>query len=77
VYVVVVALLLLYTTTTTWSQLGNYTSHKTLTTTTTTTTTHLTALYPGRRGWAGTRRNIHSLTPCLCGYYTTSSHKPL
>jgi len=29
--------------------------------------THLTALYPGRPGWAGVRRNIHSLTPCLCG----------
>jgi len=38
----------------------------------TTTTTRLTALYTGRPEWAGTRRNIHSLTPCLCGYYTTS-----
>ena len=36
------------------------------------TTTHLTALYPGQTGWASIRRNIHSLTPCLCGYYTAS-----
>jgi len=40
--------------------------------TTRTTTTYLTALYPQWSGWAGTRTNIHSLTPCLCGYYTTS-----
>jgi len=37
-----------------------------------TTTVCLTALYPGRSGWASTRRNMHSLTPCLCGCYTTS-----
>jgi len=37
-----------------------------------TTATHLTAFYPGQPRWAGTRRNIHSLTSCLCGYYTTS-----
>jgi len=30
------------------------------------------AFYPGQRRWAGTRRNIHSLTPCLCGYHTAS-----
>jgi len=30
------------------------------------------ALYPGWPGWAATRKDIHSLTPCLCGYYTTS-----
>jgi len=37
----------------------------------TTTTACLTALYPGRPRWVGTRRNTHSVTPCLCGYYTT------
>jgi len=36
-------------------------------------TAHLTALYPRQPGWAGTRRNIYSLTSCLCaGYFTTS-----
>jgi len=41
-------------------------------TATTTTTSCLTVLYLGWPGWDTTRRNIHSLTPCLCGYYTTS-----
>jgi len=35
------------------------------------TTTRLSALYPGRPRWASIRKK-HSLTPCLCGYYTTS-----
>jgi len=35
-------------------------------------TTRLMALYPGRPGSAGSRQNIHLLTPCLCGYHTTS-----
>jgi len=30
------------------------------------------ALCPRWPRWAGSRRNIHSLTPCLCGHYTTS-----
>ena len=38
----------------------------------TTRTNPLTAFYPRWPGSAGTRRNIHSLTPCLFGYYTTS-----
>jgi len=36
-----------------------------------TTTTRLTAVHAGQPGWAGTRRNIHSLTLCLCGCDTT------
>jgi len=43
----------------------------------TTTATHLMALYQGWPRWAGTRRNIHSLTPWLCDYYTTSLIKLL
>ena len=35
-----------------------------------TTTARLMALYPGQPRWGG---NIHSLTACLCGYYTTYS----
>ena len=38
----------------------------------TTTTACLTDHYPRQPGWGGTRRNIHSLTPCDCGYHTTS-----
>ena len=37
----------------------------------TTTTTCLMVLYPCQPGWAKARRNIHSLTSCLCRYYTT------
>lgn len=36
----------------------------------TTETTRLTAIYTGQPEWAGTRKNIHSLTPYLYGYYT-------
>ena len=36
------------------------------------TTTHLMAFYLGQLEWSSTSRNIHSLTPCLSGYYTTS-----
>jgi len=32
-------------------------------------TTRLMALCPGRPGWADTRKNIRSLTSCLCSYY--------
>jgi len=37
-----------------------------------TTTNRLKAFYPGWSRWVGTGGNIDSLTPCLCGYYTTS-----
>ena len=36
---------------------------------TTTATTHLMALHPRQPGWAS---NSKTLTPCVCGYYTTS-----
>ena len=34
-------------------------------TTTTTTILHLSGLWPGQPGWAGTRRSIHPLTPIV------------
>jgi len=38
----------------------------------TTTRTHLMVLYPRQSGWACTRKNIHSLAPYLCVYYSMS-----
>jgi len=47
---------------------GTWDAWKTLTessTTTTTTILRLSGLYPGQCSWAGTRRNIHSITPIM------------
>jgi len=45
-----------------------------LTSDTATTKTHLTALYPGRPGWAGTiKKNIHSLTPSFSPFFMVHS----